>query len=726
MLLLIALLTTVYVVSPDPMPDYLEGYSCDRFVREIQRSASGGGNGGTDVGADKLRWALARCPEDERVWYLLARYSEADAIRERDRQFPDAQTAIEAAFKKFPTSRIAAVRARVAGTIEAAQTAVQINPSYRPARIALAGAMLRAGQTSDALHILEPMAKDFADAKVGLQHSFTGWLTLARARLAADDPRGAEQAYRRAGKPDLDDTYSSLVPRTRRYESLLIDGLVALGLEEYPRAARQLLVAAARGSREAIAELKQASPPLRRQVAAIADPFEGAIELSRGVSEPAGLRKRERELGPIALGIAAWVARDYREGASYLLKGLTGTPEEQGHIISLIREHDELACALREEVSSHTLRPTLEENGRRVLEEKMCPDYTPWNVDSWAKHPCDNLVRDIELSASGHGGERGREGGLHDLRSALDRCPEDERVWYLLARFSEADAIPEQYKRFPDAMTAIDAAYEKFPTSRIATVRARMLGTIKAAQAALQIDPTYRPARIALARAFLRAGRTGQALEILEPMAKDFDDEKVGLQYSLTGWMTLVRARLTAGDPRGAARAMRLTGSSELDDDYDLFPRWRRYEWWTVDGLVASALKDYPRAAHQLLLAAARGSLEALAELQRPSPQLRKQVAIIVHNPPMVAKERDPEIRSVALGIGAWLLQDYDGAVQHLLVGLRGGRHDREYVTSLIVDHDELASALRACLATKRVPPAIMEDARTVLSGHAFDERGDD
>lgn len=352
-----------------------------------------------------------------------------------------------------------------------------------------------------------------------------------------------------------------------------------------------------------------------------------------------------------------------------------------------------------------------------VLLATLAPGTTPALApgpmpDFFRQHSCDRFVRDIDRSANEVDG-RGIYAGGRDLRWALTRCPQDERLWYLLARYSEADWIPPADRQFPDAVAAIETAYKNFPTSRIAVVRARVIGTIEAARSAVAIDPSYRPARIVLAAALLRAGSARDALDILEPMANHYTDEKVGLQYSFTGWLTLARARLATGDPRGAAKAARRAGGVDLDDPYELLePSGKESEWWTVNGLASLAVQDDSRATHMLLVGATYGSREALAELQHASPAVRKCLAAIVHDS---ARELESEDRTVATGIAAWVLGDYEKAAGQLLAGIHGARDDRACVSSLIREHEELASVLRANVAAKNLPLGKMQDARRVL-----------
>ena len=90
---------------------------------------------------------------------------------------------------------------------------------------------------------------------------------------------------------------------------------------------------------------------------------------------------------------------------------------------------------------------------------------------------------------------------------------------------------------------------------RIATLRARLLGTATAANEALALDPAYLPAQLALASALLDKGRIREASAILRKI--DYPEAK-GLK---------ARVRLSRRDYRGAISELDQGGAYLLGGD---------------------------------------------------------------------------------------------------------------------------------------------------------------
>lgn len=152
-------------------------------------------------------------------------------------------------------------------------------------------------------------------------------------------------------------------------------------------------------------------------------------------------------------------------------------------------------------------------------------------------------------------GERAREFLEEEKVWWLHDCPHDEVVWYTVLRASEL--LSEDRK--VDA-SLLDAARTAAPGSVwIETVRARALGTVESAQAALQLDGDHIPARIALAAAYARAGQPAVAMKILRRITS--------LDRHAGGPLLMARVALAMGDVRLAAE----TASMERIDQYAFF-----------------------------------------------------------------------------------------------------------------------------------------------------------
>ena len=136
----------------------------------------------------------------------------------------------------------------------------------------------------------------------------------------------------------------------------------------------------------------------------------------------------------------------------------------------------------------------------------------------------------------------------------LRACPHNETVWYAVLRAAELSS--QDWKAPADL---IDAARTAVPNSVwIETVRARALGTVEAAEAAVRLDPKHLPAQVALAAAYERAGDHESALRILRPLRD--------LHRVAGGSLLLARVALALGDDKLSAEA----AHREPDSEYGL------------------------------------------------------------------------------------------------------------------------------------------------------------
>jgi hypothetical protein len=109
---------------------------------------------------------------------------------------------------------------------------------------------------------------------------------------------------------------------------------------------------------------------------------------------------------------------------------------------------------------------------------------------------------------------------LRGAEADLRACPELEPQRYAVARLAELGYSAGDARRAngpdPHAKTLTEAALRAFPRSaRIATVAARLDGSVEFARRAVMIDPDYAPARVALAVALAASGDARGALAML-------------------------------------------------------------------------------------------------------------------------------------------------------------------------------------------------------------------
>jgi len=234
------------------------------------------------------------------------------------------------------------------------------------------------------------------------------------------------------------------------------------------------------------------------------------------------------------------------------------------------------------------------------------------------------LAKRFSMSAVSMEPESALRGIFDRATESKRRCPQSEAIEYFRLRAAELGrggpiVRPVAADRGElDAMTA--EAGHRFPSSaRIATIRARVLGTVDSAKQASILDPTYVPAKVALAAAMLEAGQIGDARDLLEQVKN--------LDSTSDGFSVLARARLKMGDVGGARKAakMVLTGRS-IDliepDARDPRPDLSAHE---TLGMISLSKKQYADAAKHLSIAA-QTSTQAQSVLANPDPDLRRAI----------------------------------------------------------------------------------------------------
>lgn len=198
--------------------------------------------------------ALKRCPGNERIAYVSLRAAELvpDDVG-GDAEFLKFTQAVVA---DFPRSvRIATIRARREGSVSAARNALAIDRSYAPAQVALAAALLAAGDKAGARAVIDGV-KD-------LEGTDDGYAVLARICWAERNAVTAIDAARRALRthrgPSIEPGSADVRARAQAHEIL---GLAYLE-QGHPEAAAPHLLQAEQTSPEVQAVLKKPSLALR-------------------------------------------------------------------------------------------------------------------------------------------------------------------------------------------------------------------------------------------------------------------------------------------------------------------------------------------------------------------------------------------------------------------------------------------------------------------------------
>lgn len=138
---------------------------CRKLEREVQHAITTAyfvmNSAGAYLSAfDDGTRALERCPDSEPLWYAVARLAELGFNRlpmqvGGARVETAAEVAALARSRQPRSARIAVVDARTHGDVERARSALALDPDYAPARVALAQALLDAGQLDEALPLSE-------------------------------------------------------------------------------------------------------------------------------------------------------------------------------------------------------------------------------------------------------------------------------------------------------------------------------------------------------------------------------------------------------------------------------------------------------------------------------------------------------------------------------------------------------------------------------------------
>ena len=138
-----------------------------------------------------------------------------------------------------------------------------------------------------------------------------------------------------------------------------------------------------------------------------------------------------------------------------------------------------------------------------------------------ADEKCASLESDVDVQVSTLGFVADELGAFRMLGySALEgvkTCPDSARLWYLAVRSAEVlDGSPVFDNYGGTKAIAADASKHAPQSVQIATVVARLDGSVASAQKAYDLDHNYGPARNALALALSHEGSAANALKLLE------------------------------------------------------------------------------------------------------------------------------------------------------------------------------------------------------------------
>ena len=187
---------------------------------------------------DRAVDALRQCPQSGRLWYLAARSAEVLEVRSNGQAFATSgglNKIVADALSHAPSSAaVATVAARVEGRSSLARKALALDPSYQPARRALAETLAKEGAVDEALRVAT------VDARRGPMH-----LTRARVLLAAKRPADAAQEARKI-VPSQPDELSPAGDLYRDGQEVL--GFALLDLHRPAEARKALQAAASAGS----------------------------------------------------------------------------------------------------------------------------------------------------------------------------------------------------------------------------------------------------------------------------------------------------------------------------------------------------------------------------------------------------------------------------------------------------------------------------------------------
>ncbi|MGD0837027.1 MAG: hypothetical protein ABSB49_10345 [Polyangia bacterium] len=238
----------------------------------------------------------------------------------------------------------------------------------------------------------------------------------------------------------------------------------------------------------------------------------------------------------------------------------------------------------------------------------------------------------------------------------LGDCPHNETVWYAVLRAAE---LTSPDRKAPADI--IEAARTAVPNSVwIETVRARALGTVEAAEAAVRLDPKHLPAQVALAAAYERAGDHESALRILRALRD--------LRRVVGGSLLLARVALAVGDDKLAAEAANREPDRESFFVEPVSSMLLVSEARLLEGDARLKLGQADKALSAFYKAVSWGSDEARARLRSPT------VALVRAMEARLRKSNVPEdLRCQILNdLGDYRLRsgDVKGGVQLLVKAL--------------------------------------------------------
>jgi tetratricopeptide (TPR) repeat protein len=194
----------------------------------------------------------------------------------------------------------------------------------------------------------------------------------------------------------------------------------------------------------------------------------------------------------------------------------------------------------------------------------------------------------------------------------LDVCPHNEIVWYSILRATE---LTTQDRKAP--MDLIEAARTAVPGSVwIETVRARALGTVEAAEAAIRLAPKHAPAQVALAAAYERVGDRDAALRVLRPIHD--------LPRLVGGPLLLARVALVLGDTKLAAESAHREPDGEGRLIEPVSSRLLVGEARVLEGDARLKLGEADKALSAFLEADLWQSADAMARLRSPTAELER------------------------------------------------------------------------------------------------------
>jgi len=166
-------------------------------------------------------------------------------------------------------------------------------------------------------------------------------------------------------------------------------------------------------------------------------------------------------------------------------------------------------------------------------------------------------------------------------------------------------------------------------------VRARAWHTTDTARAAVALDPTYAPAKVALASILLEQAEAHQARTILEKVSD--------LDHIPGGYTLLARSRLLTGDFKAAISAAAKERSTMLVSiEPSILPDMTAVrDAREVAGQAYLSEKKYTLAAELLLDAGVRGSETARLAVERADPHFRAALTRLLNSPRLPRQSRD-------------------------------------------------------------------------------------